>query len=57
MQISLFSEGPNRTFVRLMHEGWDQFPHEAIKPFYDQLGKGWKSSVLPNLRRAAEAKR
>ena len=57
VQISLFSEGPHRTFVRLMHDGWDQFPHDAVKPFYDQLMSGWKSSVLPGLRRLAQSKK
>ena len=53
VQVSLFSEGPHKTFVRLMHDGWDQFPADVVKPFYDQLKSGWSGAVLPNLRRAA----
>ena len=53
VQISLFSEGPHKTFVRLMHDGWDQFPADVVRPFYDQLKSGWSHSVLPGLRRAA----
>jgi uncharacterized protein YndB with AHSA1/START domain len=53
VQISLFSEGPGRTFVRLMHDGWDQFPPDAVRPFYDALTSGWSGAVLPNLKRVA----
>ena len=56
LQISLFSEGPNRTFVRLIHDGWDDFEREAIEDFYEALGEGWKNDVLPSLKRIAEAK-
>jgi uncharacterized protein YndB with AHSA1/START domain len=57
VQISLFSEGPDRTFVRLAHSGWEQFPADAVRPFYDQLKGGWTSAVLPGLKRVAEARR
>lgn len=56
VQISLFSEGPNRTFVRLMHDGWDDFEREAIEDFYEALAADWKNDVLPALKRVAEAK-
>jgi uncharacterized protein YndB with AHSA1/START domain len=56
VRISLFSEGGDRTFVRLSHEGWDQFPAEMVKPFHDQLKNGWSGAVLPNLKQAAERK-
>ena len=55
VQISVFSEGPSRTFVRLMHEGWDQFPADAVQGFYDQLKSDWSGAVLPMLKRVAEA--
>lgn len=42
------------TRVVLEHEGWEQFPAEQIKPIRDMLLGGWKSFVLPNLKRAAE---
>ncbi len=54
VSISLFSEGPHKTFVRLMHDGWDQFPADAVREFYAQLGNGWLSAVLPGLKRAVE---
>jgi uncharacterized protein YndB with AHSA1/START domain len=47
--------GANSTRVHFEHEGWDKFPPEQIKPIRDMLDGGWKSFVLPNLKRAAEA--
>jgi uncharacterized protein YndB with AHSA1/START domain len=55
VQISLFSEGADRTFVRLVHEGWEQFPVEKVRSFHDQLSDGWRNAMLPNLKAAAEA--
>jgi uncharacterized protein YndB with AHSA1/START domain len=55
VHISLFSEGPARSFVRLMHDGWDDFEREAIEDFYDELARGWADDVLPALKRLAEA--
>lgn len=55
VQISLLSEGQTRTFVRLLHDGWSQFPAEMAKSFHDALSGGWRSDVLPNLKKAAEA--
>ena len=40
-------------FARLMHDGWDQFPADVVKPFYDQIKSGWSGVVLPSLRRLA----
>lgn len=57
VQISLFSEGPDRTFVRLVHDGWEQFPADAVRPFYDQLKAGWSGAVLPGLKRVVAARR
>ncbi len=57
VQISLFSEGPSRTFVRLLHDGWAQFPPEMVKPFHAQLKSGWSGGVLPGLKRLAETTR
>jgi hypothetical protein len=42
------------TRVHFEHEGWDKFPPEQIKPIRDMLDGGWRSFVLPNLKRAAE---
>ena len=55
VHISLSSEGPDQTFVRLIHDGWDDFDREAIEDFYDQLAEGWREAVLPNLKRLAES--
>lgn len=54
VHISLSDDEPGKTFVRLIHDGWDDFDREAIEEFYDQLGEGWRSAVLPNLKRAVE---
>lgn len=43
------------TRVTFTHEGWERFPAEQIKPIRDMLAGGWKSFVLPNLKRAAES--
>lgn len=47
--------GAERTQVWFEHDGWEQFPAAAMGPIRDMLAGGWKSHVLPNLRRAAEA--
>jgi uncharacterized protein YndB with AHSA1/START domain len=54
VEFHLFPDGADKTLVRLIHDGWDQFPADAVKPFYDQLKSDWRSSVLPNLKRAAQ---
>jgi uncharacterized protein YndB with AHSA1/START domain len=46
---------PARTKVLFEHEGWDQFPPDMIRSIYDALSNGWKSFVLPGLKREAEA--
>lgn len=55
VHINLFAEGTNRSFVRLMHDGWDDFEREAIEDFYEQLARGWAEDVLPSLKRLAES--
>jgi len=55
VHVSLFSEGDNRTFARLLHDGWDDFERDAIEDFYNALADGWADDVLPNLKRVAEA--
>lgn len=54
VEFHLFADGADRTIVRLIHDGWDQFDADAVRPFYDQLGDGWRRHVLPGLKRAAE---
>ncbi|GAM99662.1 hypothetical protein U91I_03317 [alpha proteobacterium U9-1i] len=43
------------TRVVFQHEGWDKFPADQIKPIRDMLSGGWKSYVLPGLKKAAES--
>lgn len=54
VQISLDADGDNSTFVRLLHDGWDDFERDAIEEFYNALADGWANDVLPNLKRVAE---
>lgn len=55
VSFRLEEESPVRTMVRLQHEGWEKFPDDQIKPIRDMLAGGWRSFVLPALKRAAEA--
>jgi len=55
VHISPSDDGPGKTFVRLIHDGWDDFDRESIEDFYEQLAEGWRAAVLPNLKRLAEA--
>ena len=53
VQITLEPDGEN-TRVTLTHRGWDQFDAEAIRQIRDALAGGWKSFVLPGLKRVVE---
>ena len=53
--IRLDALGEKRTRATLTHSGWDPFPPEMVKAIHDMLDGGWKSYVLPNLKRVAEA--
>ena len=44
-----------QTRVAFEHEGWDQFPPDMVRQIYDALSGGWRSFVLPGLKREAEA--
>jgi uncharacterized protein YndB with AHSA1/START domain len=55
VQIGLFSEAPESTAVRLLHDGWDDFEREAIEDFYDAIAAAWRNDALPALRRLAES--
>lgn len=52
IELSGPEEGPTR--VSLIHSGWDQFDPEQIRGIRDMLAGGWRSHVLPNLKRVAE---
>lgn len=53
VHITLDNQG-NATVVTLAHTGWDQFDAAAIREIRDALEGGWKSFVLPNLKRVVE---
>lgn len=55
VSFRLEADGAQRTRVGFTHEGWDQFPADAVKMIYDALSSGWKSFVLPGLKRTAES--
>lgn len=42
--------------VSLVHSGWDQFDPMQMRPVRDGLEEGWSGAVLPQLKRAAEAR-
>jgi uncharacterized protein YndB with AHSA1/START domain len=42
------------TRADLLHSGWDQFDAQQIRSIRDGLEGGWKSFVLPQLKRVAE---
>jgi uncharacterized protein YndB with AHSA1/START domain len=52
--VRLAEAGPQRTRATLTHSGWDQFPPEMVSAIHGMLEGGWKSYVLPNLKRVAE---
>lgn len=43
-----------RTRVELVHSGWEQFTEAEIGAVRDALEGGWRSFVLPQLKRLAE---
>lgn len=45
------------TEVRLVHSGWGQFDAKVIRDIRDALANGWKSFVLPSLKRVVESGR
>jgi uncharacterized protein YndB with AHSA1/START domain len=48
------SPTPTGTRADLVHSGWDQFDDDQIRAIRDGLAGGWKSFVLPQLKRVAE---
>ena len=43
------------TEVTLIHDGWDQFDARVIREIRDALAGGWKSFVLPGLKKIVES--
>ncbi|MES1200850.1 MAG: SRPBCC domain-containing protein [Pseudomonadota bacterium] len=54
VQFELAALTPSRTRVSFTHEGWGQFPPDAVRQIWEALSGGWKSFVLPNLKREVE---
>lgn len=53
--IRLQAHSSSRTQVLFEHDGWEQFPADAIRPIYEALSNGWKSGALPGLKNASES--
>ena len=53
--IELTENHDGSTTAMLVHSGWDQFEPDAIRQIRDMLDGGWRSFVLPGLKRVAEA--
>jgi len=54
VSFTLESIDAARTRVVFTHDGWERFPAELIRPIRDMLAGGWKTFVLPSLKRVAE---
>ena len=52
--ISLEAAGEKHTKVRFRHSGWDQFSGPEIMSIRDALDGGWRSYVLPGLKKLCE---
>lgn len=55
VEIALAGNDDGSTTARLVHNGWDRFEADQIRAIRDMLDGGWKSFVLPGLKRVAEA--
>ncbi len=55
VSVDLMDDQEGGTIVTLVHSGWDRFDADAVKSIHSALSGGWKSFVLPGLKRAAEA--
>lgn len=55
VEILLDEGGDGVTTARLVHSGWTQFDADQIGAVHEQLSGGWRSYVLPGLKRVAEA--
>ena len=49
------SDSAGGTLVHLRHSGWDRFNADDVRDIHAMLTGGWKSHVLPGLKRVAEA--
>jgi hypothetical protein len=49
------ADSASGALVHLRHGGWDQFDPDGVRGIRAMLAGGWKSHVLPGLKRVAEA--
>ena len=54
VEIRLDGEG-DITTASLVHSGWDQFNDDDVRSIHGMLEGGWRSFVLPGLKRIAES--
>jgi uncharacterized protein YndB with AHSA1/START domain len=55
VEIVLTGNDDGSTTARLVHSGWDRFEADQVRAIRDMLDGGWKSFVLPGLKRVTEA--
>ena len=55
VEVSLTDNEDGSTTARLRHSGWDAFDAGEMRAIRDMLDGGWKTFVLPGLKRVAEA--
>ncbi len=53
VELTLTPSGAG-TRVELTHSGWAQFDADQIRAIRDMLEGGWRSAVLPGLKRVSE---
>jgi uncharacterized protein YndB with AHSA1/START domain len=54
VEIVLSAEAAGVTTARLAHRGWDRFGADDVAAIHRMLDGGWRSYVLPGLKRVAE---
>ena len=54
VEIVLSAGADGTTSARLVHGGWDQFAADDLRAIHQMLEGGWRSYVLPGLKRVAE---
>jgi uncharacterized protein YndB with AHSA1/START domain len=54
VEIVLSAAAHGTTTARLVHTGWDQFDADQLRDIHRHLSGGWRSGVLPGLKRVAE---
>ena len=55
VSLRLEAIGDHQTRVHFSHDGWQFFPPDEIRAIRAALAGGWKSFVMPSLKRMAES--